>query len=150
MLRGGVPVGLFPFFYVCITNNDKVAECVDEARFVEGNAISVLIMARDMVHQGWKLVASPLYGNFKPNQQPYRTIVLSREKNDIRDTVDVYSLQLMETAMKIYGECEIKRMPGDMPGQIDRDYKYVDFALMKETLGKCGILNRHLQTCIRG
>lgn len=141
---------LFPFFYVCITNNDEVAECVDEARFVEGNAISVLTIARDMVHQGWKLVASPLYGNFKPNQQPYRTIVLSRENKGIRDTVDGYSLQLIEAAMKIYVECEIKRMPGDMPDQIDRDYKYVDFALMEDTLEKCGILRRHLQRCNRG
>lgn len=150
MLRGGVPVGLFPFFYVCITNNEDLAECVDESKFVEGSAISVLTIARDMIHKGWKLVASPLYGNFMPSQQPYRTLILSSERKSIQDPVDGHSLQLIETAIKIYRECQTKRVPGDMPEQIERDYKYMDFALIEDTLKKCGILRCDIQRFIRG
>ncbi len=150
MLEGGVPVGLFPFFYVCITNNKDLAECVDDPRLVEGSAISVLNIARDMVHQGWKLVASPLYGNFKPAQQPYRTLILSRRDENTQISADSYSLELIESAMNIFRECEIKRIPGDMPDQIDSDYKYVDFALMEDTLRECGILRCDLHRCTRG
>ncbi len=63
-----------------------------------------------MIHQGWKLVASPLYGNFKPAQQPYRTLILSREKKDRHIPADRYSLELIESAMNIFRECEIKRI----------------------------------------
>lgn len=145
MLKGGVPVSLFPFFYVCITNNEDLLECVDEVKFVQGSAISVLTVARDMIHSGWKLVASPLYGNFKPSQQPYRTLILSCDKKDLQDSVDSHSLQLIETAMSIYRECEIKRIPGEMPDQIERDYKYIDLALIEDTLRKCGILRSNIQ-----
>ena len=150
MLGGGVPVVLFPFFCVCITNNKDLAECVDDAELIDGPAISVLTIARDMIHQGWKLVASPLYGNFKPAQQPYRTLILSREKKDRHIPADRHSLELIESAMNIFRECEIKRIPGDMPDQIDSDYKYVDFALMEDTLRECGILRCDLHRCTRG
>jgi hypothetical protein len=150
LLKGGVPVDLFPFFYVCITNNKDLAECVDDARLVEGPAISVLTFARDMIHKGWKLVASPLYGNFKPAQQPYRTLVLSRKIKDEHILADSYSIELIESAMHIFRECEIKRIPGDMPDEIDSDYKYVDFALMEDTLRECGILRCDFHRCIGG
>ncbi len=149
MLEGGVPVVLSPFFYACITNNKDLAECVDDARLVEGPAISVLTIARDMVHQGWKLVASPLYGNFKPAQQPYRSLVLSRGNENTQIPADSYSLGLIESAINLFQGCEIKRIPGDMPDQIDRDYKYVDLALMEDTLLECGILRCDLHRCIR-
>jgi hypothetical protein len=103
-----------------------------------------------MVHQGWKLVASPLYGNFKPAQQPYRTLILSRRDENTQISADSYSLELIESAMNIFRECEIKRIPGDMPDQIDSDYKYVDFALMEDTLRECGILRCDLHRCTRG
>ena len=78
-------MSLFPFFYTCITNNNDLAKCVSNAQFVDGPALSVLVMARDLIHKGWKLAANPFYGNLKPNQQPYRTLVLSSEgENQVR------------------------------------------------------------------
>ncbi len=139
---GGVPMVLFPFFYACITNNSDLTECVDHTRFIDGPALSVLICARDLIHQGWKLEANPLYGNLKPNQQPYRTMVLKSEKKKKELQVDHYSLQLIETAIAVYSDCSVTRVPGDMPENIDNDYKYMDFALMEETLKNCGLISK--------
>ena len=145
MLRGGVPVDLFPFFYICITNNKDLAECLHETNFVNGPAISVLTRGRDLIHLGWRLEASPLYGNLKPNQQPYRTLVLKCQNGTPGVQVDNYSLQLIESAIAVYSDCKITRVPGDMPEDIDSDYKYVDFTLMEETLKNCGLLRKSLK-----
>ena len=145
MLRGGVPVDLFPFFYICITNNKDLAECLHETNFVDGPAISVLMRGRDLIHLGWRLEASPLYGNLKPNQQPYRTLVLKCQNGTPGVQVDNYSLQLIESAIAVYSDCKITRVPGDMPEDIDSDYKYVDFTLMEETLKNCGLLRKSLK-----
>lgn len=47
-----------------------------DLRFLDDDARAVLICARDLAHKGWRLVNHPLYGNFRPHQQPYRSIVL--------------------------------------------------------------------------
>ena len=144
MLGGGVPVDLFPFFYICITNNKDLAECLHEANVLEGPAISVLMRGRDLIHLGWRLEASPLYGNLRPNQQPYRTLVLKRQKGMPGVPVDDHSLQLIETAISICSDC-MTREPGEMADDIESDYKYVDFALMEETLKDCGLLSKRLK-----
>lgn len=140
MLKGWIPMSLFPFFYTCITNNSDLAECVSNAKFIDGPALSVLIMGRDLIHKGWELVANPFYGNLKPNQQPYRTLVLSSDRESEKNKVEEYSLFLIESAITLYSECKVIREPGDMGEKIDMDYKYMDFALMEETLKSCGIL----------
>ncbi len=145
MLRGGVPVALFPFFYTCLTNNKDLAACLDDVQLVEGSALSVLKKARDLIHSGWELEANPLYGNLKPSQQPYRTLVLKSKKGETGRPVDRFSLQLIESAIAVYSDCKVTRMPGDMSEDIDSDYRYVDFALMEETLKNCGLLRKDLK-----
>ena len=145
MLRGWVPVSSFPFFYDCITNNIDLAKCVSNAQFIDGPALSVLIMARNLIHKGWKLAASPFYGNLKPNQQPYRTLVLSSGGENEIVKVEEHSLFLIESAIVAYSECKVIRKPCDMAEEIDMDYKYVDFALMEETLKSCGMLRECLK-----
>ncbi|NLX85445.1 MAG: hypothetical protein GXZ00_07505 [Synergistaceae bacterium] len=85
-------------------------------------------------------MANPFYGNLKPNQQPYRTLVLSSDRESEKNKVEEYSLFLIESAITLYSECKVIREPGDMGEKIDMDYKYMDFALMEETLKSCGIL----------
>ena len=135
---------LFPFFYTCLTNNKNLAACLEEAQFVDGPALSVLKRARDLIHSGWELEANPLYGNLKPNQQPYRTLVLKSKKGKTGLLVDHYSLQLIESAIAVYSD-SVTREPGDMTDDIESDYKYVDFALMEETLKDCGLLSKRLK-----
>ena len=123
--------------YTCLTNNCELAGHVKALSFVEGSALDVLAAARDKIHLGWKLMADPLYGNFKPNQQPYRTLVLKRPENS--SIVDMESLSLIENALTIYGAASVLRLPADMPPDTGADFRYLDFALMEDTFRACGL-----------
>lgn len=86
--------------YKVISNNKILEGQIDCLEFVKGDALSVLEKARDYIHQGWALLNHPLYGNFTPRQQPYRTILLglrvSKEHKPFN--VDLESLGLIERA----------------------------------------------------
>jgi hypothetical protein len=146
-------MALFFPSYSCISNNPDLRECVSKIEIVNGSALSVLIRGRDMIHLGYELAASPLYGNFKPNQQPYRTLVL-KSGRDISHasaaSTHAESLNLIEEAINIYSREKIIRAPGELPDSIDKDFRYVDFALMKETFCQCGLLCSVLQGTMGG
>lgn len=90
-----------------------------------------------MIHTGWRLAANPLYGNLKPNQQPYRTLVLTRCE---AGGVDLESLELIESAVRIYEDSPVLRRPGELPRGVARDFRYIDYTLMEETLKMGGLL----------
>lgn len=46
-----------------------------DLRLLDDSACAVLICARDLVHKGWRLANHPLYGNFRPHQQSYRSLI---------------------------------------------------------------------------
>lgn len=94
-----------------------------------------------MIHVGWRLIANPLYGNLKPNQQPYRTLVLAKGESS---AVDFESLQLIENAIRYYESSHALRLPGSLPEETDKDFRYIDYMLMEETFRAGGILIRPL------
>ena len=90
------------------------------------------------MHTGWELLSNPLYGNFKPNQQPYRTLVLRKGQSS---AADMESLSLIESAMGIYRNAPVVRLPEDMPEDTGGDFRYLDFKLMEETFRTYGLLS---------
>ncbi len=141
-------LSVFP--YICISNNPDLVNSVNQLEIVDGTALAVLTIGRDLIHLGWELVANPLYGNFKPNQQPYRTIVL--KKNNSTDSAATHfdSLNLIEEAINIYRSSHILRIPGELRERIDKDFRYLDFSLMEETFCQCGLLCSVLQRTATG
>jgi len=143
-------MALFFSSYFCITNNPDLIECISQIEIVNGPPLAVLIRGRDLIHTGCELVSSPLYGNFKPNQQPYRTLVLNNTGKGMHAATNIESLNLIEEAIGIYSRSLINRIPGELPYPIEKDFRYVDFALMKETFCQCGLLSSVLQQRIAG
>lgn len=101
-----------------------------------------------MIHAGWRIVANPLYGNLKPNQQPYRTLVLTKEEE--RSSLDLESLELIESAIRIHENSHILMLPGSLPLEVDKDLRYIDFMLIEETLKSSGLFVRPLVRYARG
>ena len=69
---------------ILITNNPSFPSRVPagvDVLLLDGGARDALTMARDRVHQGWRLANHPLYGNFRPHQQPYRSLLLLPPKD---------------------------------------------------------------------
>ncbi len=143
---------------IIISNNPRIfALNLPEWERIElssGTAREVIEAARDRIHFGWRLVHHPLYGNFRPHQQPFRTIILEKtapegkharmsksagggpEAHTVPAT-DVYSLKLIEEALGIYQSQKVLR-PEDAPTRLFNDCSMLDFELMRVTLSQSG------------
>ena len=69
-----------------VTNNPQVREFLHNNNlekqydlcWVEGFTEDVLVKVRDLCHTNHKLITHPLTGSIKPNQTPYKTIVVEK------------------------------------------------------------------------
>ena len=65
---------------IVVTNNPLVLEQFRDAyevHFVEADLNGVLTRVRDLVHKGHKLLTHPLMGSVKPNESPYKSVIMS-------------------------------------------------------------------------
>ena len=67
--------------YRIITNNslcrDKYQELLP-VEYLEGKGyMDVLLTVRDYIQKGWRLETHPMTGSLKPNQTPYKSIMVS-------------------------------------------------------------------------
>lgn len=114
-----------------ITNNPKVAKgkWEYEVIYLEQSYLSVLERVRDEIHKGALLLMHPLYGSIKPNQSPYRSIVLK-----VGSGLDEKSLYLIEDALqKTKDFLKDKRVLVNTK-EILEDYQEVDFDLFSQAI----------------
>ncbi len=120
--------------YVLLTNNSTFAphESVD-LEVIKGGAYGVFIRARSRILAGCRLLNHPLYGNFTPKQQPFRSLLLSCPRGEHVKKTDNTSYRLVEAALERYGS-HIHNLPGpeDYPENVRRDYAYLDRMLLEE------------------
>ena len=102
------------------------------------DATSVLTTARDCIHQGWKLLHHPLYGNYRPYQQPYRSLVLTGPAPGIAGP-DLASLQLIEEALLVYADNK-SLAPAEAPASLLDACALLDYELMRLPLAQSGII----------
>jgi hypothetical protein len=117
-----------------VTNNARIVPHVSSSRFIEGTARDVFIAARDLVHQGWRLLTHPLYGNFRPLQQPFRSVLLQNPSLSSA-SVDMDSLELLEKALAFYVlPKEASAANARFASNTLEDLAFLDMELMKESL----------------
>ena len=144
-----------------VTNNAIFSACTAASPVLElsiqlsqGSAYDVLVTGRDLIHQGWCLLNHPLYGNFRPGQQPIRSLLLSfdSERNQevfslqreiISQYYDDSSLNFIEQAIQIY-EPFTKSLPSittvkKLTPSLWADCVLIDKELMHMTLKTSGI-----------
>lgn len=116
---------------IIVTNNplskDKF-QVKYKVHFINGNVMDVLKVVRDYVHCGHKLLTHPLMGSVKPNEIPYRTILLSKAK---KQDVDLQSLDYVEKSIYTTQKF-IKNY--DIPvwnSKILNDFSLIDYDLIK-------------------
>lgn len=100
--------------------------------------------ARDLIHAGWKLLHHPLYGNFRPSQQPYRSLLLYYDGSAIdrsagfeRVLADAMSLRLVEEALVVYRSGPVLE-PGRAPDVLKDACSLLDYELMRRPLRQAG------------
>lgn len=109
-----------------------------ELHYIDGSALDALIAARDLAHKGWTLANHPLYGNFRPHQQPYRSLVmLPPDQTASRPGSDqgpLTPLGALEEALALYQSPVRKSRPEDVPEHMRKDCSLIDRELMRATL----------------
>ncbi len=98
----------------------------------------VLIAARDCIHKGWKLLHHPLYGNYCPHQQPYRSLVLAPATPGVAGP-DAPSLHLIEEALLVYNSNKALA-PAEAPASLVEACAVLDYELMRLPLEQSGAL----------
>lgn len=126
---------------VLVTNNPLLKEKVASCEFVAGSSLDVLIRTRNFVHEGWVLLSHPLYGNLRPHQHPYRSILA--ETTQGKSSVDLLSLEYIENAIAIYSAQSTRILSADgMREAVRQDFAFIDGELMKESLSRYGMFVR--------
>ena len=120
---------------IILTNNPDVEESLKDKNVlrIDGTYRDVLIRARDLVHQGHRLLTHPLMGSLKPNETPYRTIAVSSEKS----ALDTDSLLLIENAIETFDKFAQVTRPDrgiNTPERMLADFRMIDLSLIISAL----------------
>ncbi|WP_411682574.1 GrdX family protein [Clostridium thailandense] len=115
---------------IVVTNNPMSKEkltkrCVID--YIEGTTIDVFKRVRDYIHKGHKLLTHPLMSSIKPNETPYRTVVISKDSVEV---IDVQSLNYIEEG--IYSTEKFIKEFGipNWSEQILEDFQLIDYDLI--------------------
>lgn len=111
-----------------ISNNPHWGDSF-EIEYVEGPPSAVFARARDLVHAGWRFLAHPLYGNFNPRKNPYRTLLLQSSPDGC--AVDMDSFEMLERALE---NLRTGREPPAMSQEMRNDFAVLDIELMRDAL----------------
>lgn len=122
---------------VIITNNKFVDEYYSQntsftVDFCEqSQLLDILIKVRQKIHEGHRLLTHPLSGSIKPNETPFKTVVISGDKSEAPDTL---SVQIIGEAV-LSAEKFLKNRPIRQYSQrILDDFMLIDFDLIKNAL----------------
>ena len=111
-------MGLFSYSYVCISNNPNLKGHVQSLDYLDGGALDVL---------------------YKPNQQPYRSLILKKDCSR-GGAIYLQSLDLIENAIRVFESSPKLMRPGELTERIDNDFRYLDFILLEETFHQYSVL----------
>ena len=126
---GAVP--LSSSCYTIVTNNPKVAARWPQAsEWVDGGARAVLVRARGLVHLGHRLLTHPLAGSVKPNESPYRSVIVSQHPDA---KIDFDSLRIIEGAVAVVDKFGPPRYC-TIPLHVDADFQLIDCTLMESAV----------------
>jgi len=112
-----------------LSNNPLILGKYPEGEYLEGSFREVLVRSRDYIHQGYELLTHPLAGSIKPNQTPYKSLLLKKNKD--RDLVHFSSLQLIESALASLEKFGPAKQ--HQPGVLD-DLQVIDLSLLEAAL----------------
>lgn len=108
-----------------LTNNPLVLAKYPQARMVKGTYQDVLIQGRNLIHQGHRLVNHPLAGSIKPNETPYKSLLLTA----FAAKLDFASLSLIESA--IQAADKFVKLHRNWDQKVDADFQYLDLTLLQ-------------------
>ena len=120
--------------YIIITNNPMTA-CNASVKNVlcyneNLDILGVLSAVRSKVHEGYKLATHPLTSSIKPNETPYKTVLLYNRQGQLC----TQSLEMIESAILVterFVRNKPPRLWPDIPGKILDDLATIDYDMVQ-------------------
>lgn len=124
--------------YYILTNNSQAVEefgTTHDVRFIEGGLKEVLLAARDLINKGAILLSHPMYGSVKPNETPYRSLLLQDGRISAETgcaPADPESVKLIGNAISSFNKFIVKKEITDP--QLLEDFQVVDLSLLRSAV----------------
>lgn len=118
-----------------ITNNNTVYEKYNahyDIVLIDGSFRDVLIKTRDKIHEGYELLTHPLSSSVKPNETPYKSIIIS----DIRGNINYGSLIIIENSIITYENFNKVKLNNNFSEKIIEDFKLIDLTVLESALNR--------------
>ena len=118
--------------YRIVTNNPLVRDCLGDWYEIDYREVTfreILVIVRDMVHMGHELYTHPIAGSVKPNETPYKSIVVDKAPGEF----SMEACNLMSNALITFDKFKPLNV-------VYSDYHHQDFQLIDYTL-LCGALD---------
>lgn len=122
--------------YLVITNNPLVQHRLEGKRevvYLEVSYEEVLKEVRDRIHKGHRLLTHPLSGSVKPNETPYKSILISKDTGK----TDAGDLMIIENAIQACGKFSFK---ADKFGpEVYQDFQLIDWTLLESGMASADV-----------
>lgn len=118
-----------------ITNNDSVLIKYKEIYniiFIDGSFKDVLVAVRDKVHEGYELKTHPLSSSIKPNETPYKSVIISERK----ETLNYESVRIIENCIETCDKFSKNNLFINYTPQITEDFKLIDLTVLESALNR--------------
>lgn len=121
---------------IIITNNSLVFEKyngkIETVYLSEHSYLETMECVRGMVHVGHKLLTHPLSGSLKPNETAFKSIVVSKDKEDL----DFNGISIIEE-----GVASAKKFISGKPTpkyiqRILDDFRLIDLSLIENAINR--------------
>lgn len=125
-----------------VTNNPLVTECLPPAYAVEYQAVShreLLVRVRDLVYSGHRLYTHPLSGSVKPNETPYKSVLVSKKPLGM----EAEEAMIISDSIAVFDKFPPIRR--ELPERVLRDFRLIDYTLLCGAVGLdavAGLSNR--------
>lgn len=118
---------------VMVTNNRRCFEkwegLIQVDYHEEWEYLDVLLAARDYIHRGYFLLTHPLAGSVKPNQTPFKSVILSEQS--LEGAEKFRDLMLIEESIEAYHKFMKNRPLPNWTESVAKDFRVIDLSLME-------------------
>lgn len=119
---------------ILITNNfnvyEKYRNNMDITYDDNFSYLEILQYTRDKVHLGHELLTHPLSGSIKPNETPYKSILISKKKSNL----DFDSLNIIEESIKTTEKFLNNKITPNWTEKVLEDFRVIDLSLMENVI----------------
>lgn len=123
---------------VLLTNNplvhQRLGDSVPMVYDREAGYVELLKTARDRIHQGAVLLTHPLSGSIKPNETPFKSLLLQEGGKGL----DTDSLQIIEDAIRLAERMIDQAGQRRWTDKIIADFQLIDYDLIRHGLEHAG------------